>query len=215
MLMPSSAALAAALIVAVTMPALAGCGGGSTGPDTLPTGPALSGEPGRGSGGPAPTRTAAGPRLVFPPDVHLTFDYADTGNAAGDALLHDWEAGQRVFNAAETVPDPTFRLLARYEARNALAAAVNTLQNKRQRRQTIIGTRRFYQVRVGEMTASLARVTWCVDDSQFFARDMATGKAVVHHGSGDFYRVHGTLQHDPSDNIWVLVEAISEVGVRC
>jgi hypothetical protein len=223
MLMPSGAALAAALIVAVSLPALAGCATGSAGTDTLPTGSAasgptgsaVSGQPERSSGGPTSTRSPTGPRLVFPPDVHLTFDYAGTGDAAKDAVLHDWETGQRVFNAAETVPDPTFRLLARYEARNALAAAVRTLRTKVERRQTIIGTRRFYDVAVGEKTASLARITWCVDDSQFFARSMATGKAVVHHGPGDFYQVHGTLQHDPADNIWVLVEAVSEEGVRC
>jgi hypothetical protein len=210
--MPSGAALAAALIVAVSLPALAGCKTGSAA-DPLPTDSTAS--PGPSSGAPASARPPAGPRLTFPRDVHLTFDYADTGDEAKDVLLHDWEAGQRVFNAAETLPAPNFQLLPRYHARRALAAAVGTLQTKRQRRQTIIGTRRFYEVDVRELTGSLATVVWCVDDSQFYARDMATGKAVVHHGPGDYYRVHGTLQHQPTSNIWVLIDVVSEVGVRC
>jgi hypothetical protein len=210
--MPSGAALAAALVVAVSMPALAGCSSGAAPADALPSGPAVAGSSGASS--PASVRPPAGPRLVFPRDVHLTFDYDDTGDRAKDAVLHDWEAGQRVFNAAETLADPTFRLLGRYQAGNALASAVQTLRTKRERRQTIIGTRRFYRVST-EVGKSLARVVWCVDDSQFFARNVATGKAVVHHGPGDYYRVHGTLQHDPTANIWVLVDVVSEVGVRC
>jgi hypothetical protein len=211
--MPSGAALVASLVVAVSLPALAGCTTGPAATETLPTGSAVSGE--SGSGRPASARPPAGPRLVFPRDVHLTFDYRDTGDETKDALLRDWEAGQRVFNAAETLADPSFRLLPRYQARKALAAAVHTLRTKRQHRQTIIGTRRFYQVDVKELAGSLAGVTWCVDDSQFFARDVATGKPVVHHGPGDYYRVHGTLQHEPTSNTWMLVEAVSEVGVRC
>jgi hypothetical protein len=211
--MPAGAVLAAALAVAVSLPVLAGCAADPATQETLPTGTVTSG-PGP-SGGPGSARPPAGPPLSFPPDVHLTFDYADTGDGAKDALLHDWEAGQRVFNAAETMPNPTFTLLARYQARRALAAAVGTLQTKRQRRQTVIGTRRFYQVKVRELTGALATVVWCVDDSQFFARDLATGRAVVHHGPGDYYRVHGTLQHDSKSNIWVLIDVVSEVGVRC
>lgn len=213
--MPPGATLAAALLIAVSVSALAGCSSGSTATNTLPTGSDVPTEPVDGSGGPASARPPAGPRLTFPRDVHLNFDYADTGDQAKDALLHDWEAGQRVFNAAETLPDPAFRLLQRYQARRALAAAVGTLQTKRQRRQTIIGTRRFYRVEVRELAGPLARVVWCVDDSQFFARDVRTGRAVVHHGPGDYYRVHGTLQHDPKTNIWVLIDVISEVGVQC
>lgn len=209
--MPSGAALAAALIVAVSLPAVAGCTTGSAATEPLPTGSTTSGTP-----VPSPTpRPPAGPRLVFPRDVHLTFDYADTGDEAKDALLHDWEAGQRVFNAAETLPDPRFRLLPRYHTDRALVALVGTLQTKRQRRQTIVGIRRFYEVEVRELTGALARVVWCVDDSQFFARDVATGKPVVHHGPGDYYRVHGTLRHQPTSNIWVMIDVVSEVGVRC
>jgi hypothetical protein len=211
--MPGGAAVAAVLALALSLPVLAGCSADSAAQDTLPTVPATS------DAGPttasASARPPAGPPLSFPPDVHLTFDYADTGDEARDALLHDWEAGQRVFNAAETVQNPSFTLLGRYQARKALAAAVGTLHTKGQRRQTVIGTRRFYQVGVRELAGALARVVWCVDDSQFFARDVATGKAVVHHGPGDYYRVHGTLQHDPKNNIWVLIDVVSEVGVRC
>jgi len=211
--MPAGATLAAALVVAMSLPVFAGCAADSGSQEILPTGSVTSAH--GPAGGPASARPPAGPPLSFPPDVHLTFDYADTGDEAKDALLHDWEAGQRVFNAAETLPDPRFRLLPRYQARRALAAAVGTLQTKRQRRQTIVGTRRFYQVGVRELTGALATVVWCVDDSQFFARDVATGKAVVHHGPGDYYRVHGTLQHDQKSNIWVLIDVASEVGVRC
>jgi hypothetical protein len=214
--MPSGTALVARAILVVWLPVFAGCSGsesGSTGVEPLPTGPPPSSAP--TSGGPASARPPAGPRLVFPADVHLVFDYADTADPAKDGVLHDWEAGQRVFNAAETLANPTFRLLARYQAGNALAAAVRTLRTKRQRRETVVGTRRFYQVNLGEMATAQARVTWCVDDSQFFARAVATGKPVVHHGPGDYYRVRGTLQHDPASKIWVLVDVVSEVGVRC
>jgi hypothetical protein len=211
--MPSSAALVAALLLAVSMPALSGCAASPAATDALPSNSPVSGSRLASPGAPG-SREPVGPRLVFPRDVHLVFDYADTGDATKDALLHDWEAGQRVFNAAETLADPTFKLLGRYEAGNALASAVRTLRTKRQQRQTVIGTRRFYRV-TAQLGKSLGRVTWCVDDSQFFARNVATGKAVVHHGPGDYYRVQGTLQHDPRANIWVLTEVISEVGVRC
>ncbi|MEN3357223.1 MAG: hypothetical protein V7637_1205 [Mycobacteriales bacterium] len=212
--MPGGAVLVAAMAVALSLPVLAGCSAHpATQQDALPTAPATS-DP-EAAGASASARPPAGPSLSFPPDVHLTFDYADTGNEAKDALLHDWEAGQRVFNAAETVRNPSFTLLARYQARKALAAAVGTLHTKRLRGQTVIGTRRFDHVEVRELAGSLARVVWCVDDSRFFARDIGTGKALVHHGPGDYYRVHGTLQHDPKNNIWVLVDAVSEVGVRC
>jgi hypothetical protein len=211
--MRSGAALVA-LVVAVSVPALAGCSAKAapSAADPLPTGSTVSAGPGP-SGGSA--RPPAGPSLVFPRDVHLTFEYVNVGDEAKDAVLHDWEAGQRVFNAAETLADPGFRLLPRYQAAKALASAVHTLRTKRQRRETIVGTRRFYRVALGKVTESLADVTWCVDDSQFFARNVATGKAIVHHGPGDYYRVHGILQHDPKNNLWVLVDVVSEVGVRC
>jgi hypothetical protein len=201
---------AAAVLIAAAIPALAACGPTATTDAPLPTG-ALSAPAGAGQTG----RPAAGPELTFPPDVHLTFDYADTGDQAKDGLVHDWEAGQRVFAYAQTIPDPRFKTLGRYYAAQALGDAVSTLNNKVSARQTIIGTRRYYQVRVRDLAGQYGQVSWCVDDSRFFARALTTKKAVVHHGPGDYYRITGILQRDPKLKTWVLIRATSEVGVQC
>jgi hypothetical protein len=202
---------AAAVLLAAALPALVACGPKATDDSPLPTGGAASAPAGGGESSRAP----AGPDLAFPPDVHLTFDYTDPGDQGKDALLHDWEAGQRVFAYAQTIPDPRFTTLGRYYAANALADAVETLTKKAKARQTIIGTRRYYQVSVLELSGPYSRVKWCVDDSRFFARSLATRKAVVHHGPGDYYRITGFLQRDPKLNTWVLIRATSEVGVQC
>jgi hypothetical protein len=196
--------------MAAALPALAGGGAKASGDSPLPTG-AVSAPAGTGQSSRAP----AGPELAFPADVKLTFDYADTGEATKDALLHDWEAGQRVFAYAQTIPDPRFRTLGTYYAAQALGDVVATLNRKLAARQTTIGARRYYQVGVLELTAPYARVTWCVDDSRFYARNLATNKAIVHHGPGDYYRITGVLQQDPKSKTWVLIRATSEVGVQC
>jgi hypothetical protein len=200
----------AAVLMAAALPVLAACGPKATTDAPLPTG-AISVPAGAGE----TSRAPAGPQLAFPPDVHLSFDYADTGDQAKDALLHDWEAGQRVFAYAQTVPDPRFRTLGTYYAAQALGDSVRALTTKVSKKQTIIGTRKYYQVSVAELAGQYARVKWCVDDSQFFARSLATRKAIVHHGPGDYYRSTGILQRDPKINTWVLIRATSEVGVQC
>jgi hypothetical protein len=202
---------AAAVLVAAALPALVACGPKATNDSPLPTGGVASVPAGAGPS----SRPPAGPELAFPADVHLSFDYADTGDQGKDAVMHDWEAGQRVFAYAQTVPDPRFPTLGRYYAANALADAVATLSKKVKAKQTVIGTRRYYQVSVIELSGSYSRLKWCVDDSRFFARNAVTKKAIVHHGPGDYYRITGILQRDPKLDTWVLIRATSEVGVQC
>jgi hypothetical protein len=206
--------VAAALVGAVALPVLAGCGGDSGAPAVLPSDstPTASGSD---SGAPT-TSVPPGPRFTFPPDVRLVFEVQRTGNGAKDAVLRDWEISQRAFVAAETVPDPAFPALVQYQSRAALAEAVRTLRLKKQRRHTVIGTRRYYSVTVGSVSGTAARIVWCVDDSGFFARDVASGRALrTTPGPRDYYRVQGTLLLNPRTRIWTLVEATSKEGVQC
>lgn len=205
--------LAAALVGVVAVPALAGCGG-SDAPAVLPSDSTPAG-PGLSSSAPA-TSVPPGPSFAFPPDVRVVFAVQPTGDGVKDAVLRDWEISQRAFVAAEAVPDPAFPALLQYQSRAALAAAVRTLRLKQQRRHTVIGTRRYYAAAVRSVSGAGARVIWCVDDSAFFARDMASGQAIRSApGPKDYYRVQGTLQLNPRTRIWTLVEATSKEGVQC
>ncbi len=82
-------------------------------------------------------------------------------------------------------------------------------------RRAVVGVRKIGTVTVLSQSATAAVMSWCVDDSKFFAKDLKTGKPIINHDN-DFYRVRGQLLLDPKLKVWVLVRAfIAEEDVRC
>jgi hypothetical protein len=163
----------------------------------------------------APSSSAASPEPGLPAGVTADITLPAAGDPARTALLRDWKAGQVAYLAAAAVPDPRSAAVARYYAQEALATTVGSLRDDAQKRRGVIGTRKIDSVTVESQTSTAATMTWCVDDSRFFARDLRTGKPIISH-EYDHYGVSGRLLRDPKLRIWVLVRAIlAGKGVQC
>jgi hypothetical protein len=202
----AASAISGAAVLAL---AVGGCAGdGAVAP--LPGPPAPTGTP-----EPSADAGADVPALALPADVSLVVEPPAAVPDGAAAAVRDWQLGQRAFVAAAARADPRFGPLGRYQAQDALLASVRTLRLKRERNRTVVGVRRIYAVAVGPVGADRAAMSWCVDDSRFFSRDRATGRAVVRHGPSDYYRFDGSLVRDARLGGWVLVRATGQEGVQC
>ncbi|WP_435193535.1 hypothetical protein [Streptomyces sp. NRRL F-5630] len=178
-------ALTACVALVATSVLVAGCGGDDEKSDKADEGK-IAGAEKSPSAKPSPTPSATeghqdGPDLSLPKDVKVVTDWTQPEGKEEAAVLRDAVnalTGQVRAITRQDVDDPAY-LYYSYPASNARQWMQTDVKTHVEKKSSVTGTRRLSKQSVQIIKAhSSAVVTFCVDDHEYAAKRLDTGKVV-------------------------------------
>ncbi|MFI7394759.1 hypothetical protein [Streptomyces tendae] len=197
--------LAALTLTATVALTLSACGSdekSSKGEDEIAN--ADTGDKPSASPTPPSSSTAAAdrPKVELPSDLKLTFEGAETGDSAEDAVLADNAERMRAVDAAIAGMDPEGKALRFYNTGKALEAAVSWVGQFEKANATVTGQVRYFDREVELRDKTSAVLTFCADESKGFSKDKKTGKVAKTPVTKNSYVQYNTRLDRNADGVW-------------
>lgn len=124
------------------------------------------------------TPSPAGREFAFPADVKLEFEKPSTGDETQEAVLAAWTNFEKSIVKAALSEGWTDRTYENYSAPLVRLAISEYLDQKRETNSSVIGTRRFYDIRA-QVGDDVATIVACRDDRNFYGRDLTSGRPLL------------------------------------
>ncbi|WP_369200687.1 hypothetical protein [Streptomyces sp. PU-14G] len=208
-----AATLAAAAVASALL--LSGCGGGEggsskdgkiegAGSSKDDTSPSPSGGDDSAKDKPADFRTSD---IELPDDVELVFDWKQPSDPAKAAALDGAADYMRALIHGTAKQDPDDPVVVRHVVPLQTAGEYAAVLIKAHVKDdvTVTGKDRYYREKVGDVVdGRLAEVSFCVDQSDFFAKEIKSGKVLrTEEGPADYMRYTLVMQKpEKSSSPW-------------
>ncbi|WP_436738283.1 hypothetical protein [Streptomyces sp. BBFR102] len=175
--LPALTALATATALLLTA-----CGGESSGPDDKIPGAGESSAKASPSAGEEETGADAidRPEMKFPKDVELEFNWEKPSGAEEAAVLGDTQEYLKAVIFGITEQDPESPAYKFYSVPSGSGAeyAKEQIESTVDAGYSVTGVQRFSAARVKLMKNSLASVTYCQNEDEFFNKEVGSGKTL-------------------------------------
>jgi hypothetical protein len=151
--------------------------------------------------------------FAFPDDVKLEFEIPPTGDKTQDAILAAWMNFEKSIVKAALSKNWSDRTYQKYSGVPARTVVGIYLERKRASNSSVVGTRRFFNVAVADGTG-VATISACRDDTDYFGRDLKTGKTLrTTQSQRDFAKVDAGMIHR-KDGRWVVETYVTREAAR-
>ncbi|MEU8732291.1 hypothetical protein AB0C68_23300 [Streptomyces tendae] len=158
------------------------------------------------------TAAADRPKVELPSDLKLTFEGAETGDSAEDAVLADNAERMRAVDAVIAGTDPEGKALRFYNTGKALEAAVSWVGQFEKANATLTGQVRYFDREVELRDKTSAVLTFCADESKGFSKDKKTGKVAKTPVTKNSYVQYNTRLDRNADGVWQTSQILSTRG---
>jgi hypothetical protein len=125
----------------------------------------------------APTASPSVDEFAFPADVKLEFETPPTGDEVEDAVLEAWMNFEKSIVKAALSKSWSDRTFFKYSDVPVRLIIGDYLERKRAANTSVIGTRRFFDMRAEPSSDNIFTIISCRDDTLFYGRNLRTGKA--------------------------------------
>jgi hypothetical protein len=206
----------AAAFAVTTALLLTACGGGDD--DTAKDGKIAGADTGATKSSSSASPSASASTGVKRPDITLPSDAVDkfenwkTGDATKDAVLADAGRAQTATNYAIVRSNPDEPALAFYRQGDALIGGARWVKAYVDDGITYTGTVRYFRPTVTLYGKTSAGVTFCVDESKAFNKDLKTKKVDRTPVTDDSYIYYNTYLKKAKNGVWQTTQLHSERG---
>ncbi|AXQ55474.1 hypothetical protein [Streptomyces koyangensis] len=175
-----------ALATATALLLLTACGGESSEPDEEMPGAGESSAKASASASPSEGEGEAGtgaidrPQIKLPKDVELEFNWEKPSGAEEAAVLGDTQEYLRsvIFGITEQDPESSAYKFYSVPAGSGAAYAKEQIKSTVDAGYSVTGVQRFSSAKVKLMEDSLASVTYCQNEDEFFNKEVDSGKTL-------------------------------------
>ncbi|MFF3639603.1 hypothetical protein [Streptomyces sp. NPDC002564] len=199
-----------AMVVAAAALLLSGCAGqgAGTSDQIAGAGPEKAVAPSAS----APSDLIERPAIELPRDMRNTFEDRETGSTVKDAVLADSARRIGTIDQAISSGDVKRSGMAFYSADEALGAAYRYARAFLDRGDTWTGTVRYFDRKVTYLKGRTATLTYCVDESEAFAKDRGSGKVARNAASARSFVAYETDLERTGEGVWRTTSVKAERG---
>jgi hypothetical protein len=208
--------LATAAVGATAALLLTACGGGDGKPEGndkiagADTGSPTSASPSATASREGGTR----PRIVFPSGAKNVFEGQKTGDATKDAVLADSALSMNSMDDAIFQESVDTKALGFYNTGKALNSAITYVQGYLDKKDTWIGTTRYFDRRVTLSGTASATVVFCSDESKSFLKNRKTNKVKNVPTTAKSYVLYNAKLVKNGQGVWQTTDIISDRGAK-
>lgn len=219
--------LPAAALLAVVSVLLTGCGGGDDGDGDSGSGSGKKvagadvGSP-KASESPSPTASASDPKapdLSLPKDVKVVADWREPADKEQVQVLRaaaNFMVGLNRAIVQQDAKDPAY-LYYSYPQGQTRQSSQKNVQEHVDKKYSVTGTERMTRPSVKIVhSGSTAVVSFCVDDTNFYTKDLKTGKPMLTKPSADDHTKFefGMIGSGEAGGVWRAREVRADVGAQ-
>ncbi|MGW5633894.1 hypothetical protein [Streptomyces sp. NPDC003832] len=152
------------------------------------------------------------PKIELPADVTYKFEWADTGDAAKDAVLGDAEQRIRAVDMAIAEQDPLHEAYRFYSEGTAAAGSQSYIQDFVDHKARTTGVTRFYNETLTMKDNGTAALVYCEDQSKAYNKFLKTGKTDVTPVTKNSYVIYAATLRKNKNGVWVTETLNSQRG---
>lgn len=193
---------------------LSACGGGgSDSSDKIQSSGSPSASATASSASPSASAGVKRPAIALPAGAKNVFEGRHTGDAKKDAVLYDNEQWVNSMDEAILKRSSDTSHIAFYSRDDALGSSVSFVKGYLDKKDTWVGTTRFFDRKVTFMPGGTASVVYCSDESKAFIKH-SNGKIDNTPTDADSYVLYNTKLVKNNDGVWQTSVVVSDRGAK-
>ncbi|WP_037911870.1 hypothetical protein [Actinacidiphila yeochonensis] len=206
---------AAAVVVGVGL-LLTACGGGGSGDSDKIKATGTTASASQSTSGPSPTPTATGvprPTITLPSGAQNVFEDQHTGDAKKDAVLADNQSWVDSMDEAILKGSSDTSHISFYSTGTAFESSVGYVKGYLGKKDTWVGTTRFFQRKVTFLKTGEASVVYCGDESKAFIKH-SDGTIDKSPATSNSYVLYNTRLAQNGQGVWQTEYVVSQRGAK-
>ncbi|MFI6687570.1 hypothetical protein [Streptomyces sp. NPDC050485] len=164
------------------------------------------------SASPVTSPDAKRPDITLPNDVKDVFEGWQTGDPTKDAVLADAARAQTATNYAIIKGNPDEPAMSFYRHQDALVSGQVWVKSFVDAGMIYTGTLRYFTPDIKMFDQKSAGLSFCLDSSKAFNKNLKTGKLDTSPATKDSYILYSTRLEKNAQGIWQTTKLQSEMG---